>query len=61
MELKLRASSASLRASSCSNRTFMELKYSFPSSLSTAKVSSNRTFMELKFFSKLKTINRVKF
>ena len=33
----------------CSNRTFMELKYSLLAALNLFSFSSNRTFMELKF------------
>ena len=34
--------------STCSNRTFMELKYLFKVFDIASKISSNRTFMELK-------------
>ena len=38
-------------ARACSNRTFMELKFSLLLVSFKASISSNRTFMELKFIS----------
>ena len=48
MELKSLRYVADVLCSSCSNRTFMELKWSTRKHIVVTQIGSNRTFMELK-------------
>ena len=51
MELKYLSAGVLKLASTGSNRTFMELKFSWDTLLLQELSSSNRTFMELKYLS----------